>query len=428
MSRSISDVIDHLAGIQPGSSLDRLRDQRPQARENAQKSYLALFEPEFPGDVKAIERYAVATFVAGLHRQPHVADFYAACLQGIEHLGLANAIGAEIARGSAEGPYGGYPHGPLTVEDKKGPVYQVSAENRQSLGSRLAAALEHAHLLVFHPRDASSAALQKLLDAGWSTTDIVTLSQLVAFLSFQISVVAGLRALAGASAVETTELSLHRSSRASWRPAPFEKGHSMTETTLSHPDNLEPIAFTQEELGWLPWLEPFPADQLTERHLAGLVDASRAKSPYFLLLARDPDVLQARTKTDKDIFYNTSNGLPRAERELAATATSRHNGCIFCASVHSRFATHYSKRGGDIQRLLDEGVEADIDSRWNAIIEASVTLTDTPIAFTKEQIRALRTAGLDDLEIVDVINGAAFFNWANRLMLALGEPTPPATA
>jgi alkylhydroperoxidase domain protein len=202
----------------------------------------------------------------------------------------------------------------------------------------------------------------------------------------------------------------------------------MTEKTLSHPDNREPTAFTQDELGWLPWLEPFPAEELTERHWAGLVDASRAKSPYFLLLARDPDILQARTKTDKDIFYNTRDGLPRAERELAATATSRANGCIFCASVHSRFSTQYSKRGADVQRLLDEGVEADIDSRWNAIIAASVALTDTPIAFSDEQIKALRTAGLDDLEIVDVINGSAFFNWANRLMLSLGEPTPAAKA
>jgi alkylhydroperoxidase domain protein len=202
----------------------------------------------------------------------------------------------------------------------------------------------------------------------------------------------------------------------------------MTEKTLSHPENREPTAFTQDELGWLPWLEPFPAEELTERHWAGLVDASRAKSPYFLLLARDPDVLQARTKTDKDIFYNTSNGLPRAERELAATATSRHNGCIFCASVHSRFATQYSKRGVDVQRLLDEGVEVDIDRRWNAIITASGALTDTPITFDHRQVDALRAAGLEDLEIVDVINGAAFFNWANRLMLSLGEPTPPAKA
>jgi CMD domain protein len=66
------------------------------------------------------------------------------------------------------------------------------------LGARLAAALEHVHLLVFHPRDASPADMQRLLDAGWSSTAIVTLSQLVAFLSFQIRTIAGLRTL-GAS-------------------------------------------------------------------------------------------------------------------------------------------------------------------------------------------------------------------------------------
>jgi len=57
-----------------------------------------------------------------------------------------------------------------------------------------------AHLLVFHPRDASREALQALIDAGWSTADIVTLSQIVAFLTFQIRVAAGLRALAASRA------------------------------------------------------------------------------------------------------------------------------------------------------------------------------------------------------------------------------------
>jgi uncharacterized protein YciW len=55
------------------------------------------------------------------------------------------------------------------------------------------------HLLVLHPRDADPAALQALLDAGWSATGIVTLSQIAAFLSFQIRVVVGLRTLAGHS-------------------------------------------------------------------------------------------------------------------------------------------------------------------------------------------------------------------------------------
>ena len=33
-----------------------------------------------------------------------------------------------------------------------------------------------------------------------------------------------------------------------------------------------------------------------------------------------------------------------------------------------------------------------------------------------------QASGLDDASIVDVINAASFFNWANRLMLSLGEP------
>ena len=58
-----------------------------------------------------------------------------------------------------------------------------------------------------------------------------------------------------------------------------------------------PHAFTQDELGWLPWLEPADEATLTERQYAGLVDRSRAKSDYFRLLVRDPDILRARTLT-----------------------------------------------------------------------------------------------------------------------------------
>ena len=55
-------------------------------------------------------------------------------------------------------------------------------------------------MLVLHPRDATPVHLQALLDAGWTTADVVTLSQLVAFLSYQVRVAAGLRTLAATEA------------------------------------------------------------------------------------------------------------------------------------------------------------------------------------------------------------------------------------
>ena len=202
----------------------------------------------------------------------------------------------------------------------------------------------------------------------------------------------------------------------------------MPDTILEPPQHVAPVAFTRALLDWLPWLEPLAVEALTERHMAALVDAARAKSAYFRLLARDPDALRARTLTDKDIFYNPDAGLPRAERELSAAATSRFNGCIYCASVHSRFATTYAKREDDVQRLLDDGVGADLGERWNAIVAAAVALSATPIRFGSEHVERLRRAGLDDLAIADVIQAAAFFNWANRLMLSLGEPAVPVEA
>ncbi|WP_137844035.1 alkylhydroperoxidase domain protein [Microbacterium sp. 2FI] len=198
-----------------------------------------------------------------------------------------------------------------------------------------------------------------------------------------------------------------------------------TESVVLTHDAPHPHAFTRGEVGWLPWLEPLAESELTERHYDGLVDRQRASSDYFRLLARDPEILRARTLVDKDIFYNTAEGLPRAERELAAAAASRVNGCVFCASVHARFAAHYSKRPDLVDQLLDQGVSAELGERWDAIVAAAAALTATPLAFDASHVARLRAAGLDELEVADVVHGAAFFNWANRLMLSVGRPVAP---
>jgi CMD domain protein len=198
MPATDADVIDALVGITPGSSLDAIRARRPEARAHAQATYRALFAPEKPGAFTLQERVAVGAFVAGLHGAAIIAGRYAERLvETGASTALKDAVDAAVAEAKTKGPYGSYPTGPLSREDSAGPVYRAGAATRRALGTRLAAAFEHVHMLVFHPRDAAPASLQSLLDAGWPTTDIVTLSQIVAFLSFQIRVVTGLRVLAG---------------------------------------------------------------------------------------------------------------------------------------------------------------------------------------------------------------------------------------
>jgi CMD domain protein len=197
MAGTDADIVDALVGIAPGSPLDAIRARRPQARLHAQATYRALFETASPGSFTASERFAVGVFVAGLHRDAVIGGHLDARLvtSGAPSA-YRKGVDAAVAAAETNGPYGRYAAGPLSREDTAGPRYRTDAGTRRALGPRLAAALEHAHLLVFHPRDAAPADLQALLDAGWSTTDIVTLSQLVAFLAFQIRVVAGLRVLA----------------------------------------------------------------------------------------------------------------------------------------------------------------------------------------------------------------------------------------
>ncbi|CAN5177918.1 CMD domain protein [soil metagenome] len=196
-----ADVIDTLAGIAAGSHLDSVRrTRRAVAREHAQKSYDSLFAPGDYGGFGPLERFAVAVFVSGLHGQMGIKDFYAAKLMSAAATEATRAaIDAEIAAAATKGPYGAYPKGPLSKEDSPGLVHRVADAHREALGPRLASAFEHVHMLVFHPRDAAPPSLQAMLDAGWTTDAVVTLSQLVAFLSFQIRVVAGLKVLAAKS-------------------------------------------------------------------------------------------------------------------------------------------------------------------------------------------------------------------------------------
>jgi CMD domain protein len=195
----VTDVIDRLVGIAPGDPLDALRDQRPNARANAQASFEALFgvpdDATEPENVTRLERLALGYWTVALSQSP-TAQFYGGLLAAEDSAALA-ALDAALPGAVTSGPYGDYPDGPLTVENVAGLLWEPGAALTATLGARLAAALAHTHLLVYRPRDSSADALQRLLDAGWTTTGIVTLSQLVAFLSFQLRVVAGLTVLKG---------------------------------------------------------------------------------------------------------------------------------------------------------------------------------------------------------------------------------------
>ena len=161
---SEADIINELAGIPPGSALAALREQRAETKTFAQGSYLALLEPDDPGDVSRFERAAIALRVASLEKCQVAADHYRGLLTG---LGVdANGLTRIEAESSSVGP-----------------------------GDRLDAILRHTDLLTREPRHASPESLAVLRTAGLSSREIVTISQLIAFASYQVRMIALLQAM-----------------------------------------------------------------------------------------------------------------------------------------------------------------------------------------------------------------------------------------
>ena len=183
--------------------------------------------------------------------------------------------------------------------------------------------------------------------------------------------------------------------------------------------------FTLDFLDWRPWVpRAIDTDISPERsaEIQQFVDGKNA-SDYLLVLANDFDSLQARAFVHRHV-YATEEATQSGYRELGATTTSRINGCVFCASVHARHVANYLKDRPLAQRFLDEGLEAELPNVERAVVDVSAKLTQDPEGLTGADLEPLRQLGLTDIEILDVLNYAAFFANANRLMLTLGESAP----
>lgn len=182
--------------------------------------------------------------------------------------------------------------------------------------------------------------------------------------------------------------------------------------------------FSIVPFAWQPWtrtiaeVESMPAQWAV---LDEVVPAMK-KNPYYLLLAHDPQPLRQRTGLFNGIMKG-EGGSPRSDRELAAVAASRVNGCVYCAAVHARAYSQFTGDTDQIQRLLDEGVSTQLRARERAIVDVAVKLTEDPAGFAAADLEPLRRLGLSDLEMLDVTNGAAIFAWANRLLQTLGQST-----
>lgn len=181
--------------------------------------------------------------------------------------------------------------------------------------------------------------------------------------------------------------------------------------------------FTKRLPRWQPRVTPVDLEEATAEQLEALqVTPSNTKvSDYVLVLAHDVETLKVRSPLFNAIMYN-KGGLSRAERELGALAASVVNRCVYCAAVHAVRHAQLTKSEAVTDLIFNSGEAAELEPRDQAIFDFALHLSRTPATASVEQINALRKAGLDELDILDLVLSASLFGWANRLMHVLGDP------
>jgi len=160
------DVIDHTVPLLPGEPLHRLRRERPKVVAATQGSYEAMLSPSVLG-ISVVERLLIALHACRLSGATTLAEHYRERLQTER---------AEIALISAADTTA-----KVTVAD-----------------SRITLLLTFTRKLILNPIEGDRQAIDALITAGLSTPAVVAVAQLIAYLSYQIRLHAGLRALTAA--------------------------------------------------------------------------------------------------------------------------------------------------------------------------------------------------------------------------------------
>jgi CMD domain protein len=158
------DVIDNVLRLEPSSPVAQLREKRAELKRLTQSSYVAALRPKDPRNFSYAKRAALACRMARLWKSAELADHYAALLEKEGSDAVLEAVADPRST-----PGGG--------------------------GARLKAILRHVDMVTLSPKKATRADIDALYAAGLDDRDIVTLAGLIAFVNYQVLVVAGLRML-----------------------------------------------------------------------------------------------------------------------------------------------------------------------------------------------------------------------------------------
>ncbi len=180
-------------------------------------------------------------------------------------------------------------------------------------------------------------------------------------------------------------------------------------------------------MSWIATIEPGEAEGALGNIYQRIAGPGGAVDNVLKIHSLRPHTLEAHMALYKNVLHHRGNSLPKWLLETIGIFVSLLNGCSYCVEHHFaglRRLLRDDARAAAIRSALETETFAGVfDRRERAILDYAQRLTRAPAEMTDREIAALRDAGLDDGEILEVNQVASYFAYVNRTVLGLGVTT-----
>ena len=137
-----------------------------------------------------------------------------------------------------------------------------------------------------------------------------------------------------------------------------------------------------------------------------------------------PHSMEGHMALYKNVLHHSRNTLPKWLLEAIGVCVSIINQCEYCIEHHyegMRKLIQDDQRSQSIRKALEEDDPSKVfDSKELATMNYVIKLTNNPHDISPEDIEKLRINNVEDGEILEINQVAAYFAYANRMVLGLG--------
>ncbi|MFA3916117.1 carboxymuconolactone decarboxylase family protein [Ruegeria hyattellae] len=181
----------------------------------------------------------------------------------------------------------------------------------------------------------------------------------------------------------------------------------------------------------MSWIRTIPYDKATgklKRLYQRVTGPGNNVDNIMMAHSLRPHSMEGHMVLYKNVLHHSGNTVPKWFLEVLGVWVSSLNGCAYCVEHHFQ----------GLQRLLDDAARGDairaaIEARAPeqaplelaqiAAMHYARKLTHSPADMAEADVAALRQAGFDDGQILEINQVTAYFSYANRTVLGLGCST-----